>query len=520
MKNMKSEFVFHGDGIRIEQFPEETRFIFANPPLLPVPDFQQAVARALDQPLEADPLEKQLTSSSRVTIAFDDPCLPLPPMHRDVRGQVIESLLQRLSALAVPRENISLICANGLHRKWTLRELSLVLGKEVIRRVGADRISCHDATDPKGLVNLGTTPSGYVVEINRKVPESDIVIYVNLNYTSMNGGWKSILVGLGSWHCIRQHHTPRQWNLDSAIMNPRISPMHRMLAEMGALAQRRCNVFQIETVVNNRLWPPGIAGILHPLNHRSPGNGPGIPLRLLLRILSGAPRSLKRWVRRALRSHYQLCAVNAGRVEAVHQRTLEILYRQQNVKVAGPVDVLVFGVPNLSPYSAGSFFNPILLRSLVIGYLLGSFQNRPLLKKGGVLIACNPGIEKFHRRHHPAYIDFWRRDLHRFENPIECWDRLSESYARNPRYMNLYRHHYAYHGSHGLINWTWSGMGMKHPGQVILAGARQPETARKIGFIPARDFPTALGMAREKSGKNASIAYQVIPPLFSVEMEE
>ena len=140
-------------------------------------DFELAVSRALDQPLQAEPLEKQLKPSSRVKIAFDDLCVPVPLMRNDVRGRVIKVLLKRLYALGIPKENIQLICANGLHRKWTLKELSQVIGKEVIQEMGPERFSCHDGTKEEELIFLGTTDSGHAVEINRAVAESDITIY-------------------------------------------------------------------------------------------------------------------------------------------------------------------------------------------------------------------------------------------------------------------------------------------------------------------------------------------------------
>jgi hypothetical protein len=519
MADFIEEFIFYGDDLKIERFPKETQLIFANPPMQPVKDVELAVTEALDNPLKAESLEKQLNPSSRVTIAFDDPCLPIPLMRSDIRGRVIEVLLKRLFALGIGKEHIRLICANGLHRKWTLDELSLILGKKVIKEMGPERISCHDATDDKELVFLGSTGSGHEVEINRAVTESDITIYVNINCTSMNGGWKSILVGLGSWRSIRRHHTPRQWNLKTSIMNPETNPMHKILREMGALVRQKCNIFQVESVVNNSTWPPHLDKILCPINHPDRSGSPGIPTRTMLTLASAAPRKVKRLIRNALRSNYQLCSISAGDIDEVHRHTLERLCKQQNVRVENSVDVLIFGVPNLSPYSSRSIFNPILLRGLVLGYLLGTFYRRPLLKKGGILVAYNPGIEKFHPLHHPSYIDFWKKDIEIFYNPEECWNELSESYAQNPEYIRKYRDHYAYHGAHCLINWMWSGMGMKHPGAVILAGAKEPDTARKLGFTAARDLNTAAAMAREWAGSNAAIAYQVMPPVFCVDID-
>jgi hypothetical protein len=519
MADYLEEFIFYGDDIRIERFHPDTQFIYANPPMKPVADYRSAITDALDNPIGAEPLEKQLTSSSRVTIAFDDPCLPIPLPLRDTRGMVIEELIERLYKMGVKRERIQLICANGLHRKWTMKELSIVLGKKVMNEMGPDRISCHDATREDGLISLGNTETGHEVEINRAVDESDITIYVNVNFSSMNGGWKSILVGLGSWHSIRHHHTPKEWNMMNSIMDPETSPMHIILREMGKIVRSKYNIFQIESVLNNNIWPRPLDRILRPVGRRSKNSAPGAATRSILTLASCTPLTMKRLVRNSLvRSNYQLCGISAGDVDEVHDRTLDILFRQQNVTVKEPVDIAIYGVPNLSPYSAQSIFNPILLRGLTMGYLSGLFRGRPLVKEGGVIIACNPGLEKFNLRHHGAYRDFWDNDLEDHYDPEECWNALSEKYADNPEYIRNYRNDYAYHGTHGLINWMWSGMGMRHVKGVILAGAKEPETARKIGFTPASDLSSAIAMAREMAGGDGSMAYQAIPPLFCVDV--
>jgi hypothetical protein len=518
MKDFVEEFIFYGDDLRIGRFPKDTTFLYANPSLPEISDFPGAINAALDTPLGCLPLEKQLGPGSRVTIAFDDPCLPIPLMIRDTRAMVTEELLKRLFRIGISRERISLICANGLHRKWTLPELSLILGKKVVSEM-ASRITCHDATRDDNLRFLGATENGYEVEINRAAVEADVVIYVNMNFTSMNGGWKSILVGLGSWRSIRHHHTPAQWNTDHSIMDPLTSPMHAILREMSLLVKKHCNVFQIETIANNRIWPFPIDHLLQPVHDGRRGNPPGIPIRTMLGAASLAPQAVKRWVRNNLvRSDYRPCGVHAGDVDQVHEKTLEILFRQQNVPVAEQADVLIYGVPNLSPYSALSKFNPILLRSLVLGYFLDLFRGKPLVKEGGVIVAYNPGREKFHEGHHPSYIDFWQNDLTENYDPLACWGKLSEAYAENPRYLRLYREAFAYHGAHVLINWMWSGMGLRYVKAVILAGAMEPATAQKIGFLSEPTLERAIERAREMVGPSPHIVYQFIPPLFCVDV--
>lgn len=213
-----------------------------------------------------------------------------------------------------------------------------------------------------------------------------------------------------------------------------------------------------------------------------------------------------------------MTAVHAGDVDAVHGRTLGMLFRQQNVKVHGQVDVLVLGVPNLMPYSAFSIMNPILLRSMTLGYYMGMFRNRPLVKRGGVIVAYNPGLERFHEQHHPSYVDFWNRDLESFRDPEACWNELAEPYAENPEYLRKYRDHYAYHGSHALMNWFWSGMALRYLKGVVLAGAKEPATARKIGFHPQPNFSSALDLAREMAGRDATVGFMAMPPHFVVDV--
>ena len=512
------ELIFYGDDVRIETFPEDTRMFYAKAPIPGAIDPTQVIRAALDHPVGAEPLEKQLNRNSTVTIAFDDPCVPIPLMRNDPRKMIVQELLRRLSKIGISKNKIRLICANGLHRKFTLKELSAVLGRKVIRKMGPDRIECHDATLSDKLADLGSTEAGREVEINRAVRDSDITIYVNVNFTSMNGGWKSILVGLGSWRSIRHHHTPRQWNGVDSIMDPEKSPMHQILAEMGKKVASKCNIFQIETVINNQVWPAMLSGLLSPVQPVSEKEARISSRSRLFRAAAFSPQFMKRWVRNKLRSDYRLIAVHAGAIDQIHRLTLEKVYAQQNVQVDSPVDILIFGVPNLSPYSVFSVFNPILLRSLVLGYLRGMYKGRPLVRENGVIIACNPGLEKFHTAHHPSYIDFWRRDLENYADPEACWSELAESYAHNPEYKEKYQNAYAYHGTHVLINWMWAGMAMRHVNGVILAGARQPEVARKIGFIPAGNLNSAIAMAREMAGKDATIGYQVIPPVFGVEV--
>src|SRR3989442_2148329 len=84
--------LFHfGEGIRLEKMPFGSRIVYPPDPLDPITHPERAIKRALAKPLEDDPLKSLLRRGMKLTIAFDDLSLPLPPLAApDVRQPVME----------------------------------------------------------------------------------------------------------------------------------------------------------------------------------------------------------------------------------------------------------------------------------------------------------------------------------------------------------------------------------------------------------------------------------------------
>ncbi|NPV60671.1 MAG: DUF2088 domain-containing protein [Actinobacteria bacterium] len=506
---MVRRLVFYGDDLVQVELPDRTEILKAPPPLAQMPDYQSAVRRALREPLGCPPLAEMVGPGSRVTIAFDDPCLPLPPVWRDPRGLAVEAALEELFSLGVRREDIELVCAVGLHRKWTERELQRVLGKRVWAVMGPSRVRNHDAEDPLGNVHLGSTPEGYPVEVDRCLLESDLTIYVNLNWTSMNGGWKSYLVGLGTYRSIRAHHNPATLIEGGTVMDP-ASRFHDILRAQGEFLSRHARVLSVETVLNNRVWPGPLDRYLSLEKGR-------VPLPFLLS--RHAPQALKSTVSSALRSAYAPIAVNAGHPEAVHRKTLEALYRQQNVRVEKQRDALFLALPNLSPYAAFSRINPLLAANSALGYVFNLHMRRPLVRDGGALVLMQPFLPGFHRRHHLPYVEFYEKVLPETRDPREMETRFEESFADRKEYIEAYRHHYSYHGAHPFYVWYWCGLALERLGRVIVVGAKKREVVERLGFEHAPSLARAWDMARESLGGDFSLAHLSIPPIFAIEVE-
>ena len=77
----------HGEGFRLEKLPAgRSRVLYPAEPLEALEDPDATIRHALDNPLgDSPPLRALLKPGMKLTIAFDDISLPLPPMRRPRR---------------------------------------------------------------------------------------------------------------------------------------------------------------------------------------------------------------------------------------------------------------------------------------------------------------------------------------------------------------------------------------------------------------------------------------------------
>src|SRR6476660_9949077 len=194
----------HGEQFRLEKLPAgRSRVIYPAEPLEPLDDVETAIRDALLNPIgDSEPLPALLHPGMKLTIAFDDISLPLPPMKRpDIRQRVIEAVLDLAAAAGV--DDVHLIAALAMHRRMTEAELRHAVGDRVYDAFAPQgALYNHDAEDPDNLAFLGETPHGEEVEINKRAAESDLLVYVNINIVSMDGGHKSVATGLGSYRSL------------------------------------------------------------------------------------------------------------------------------------------------------------------------------------------------------------------------------------------------------------------------------------------------------------------------------
>jgi nickel-dependent lactate racemase len=502
--------LFSGEDLLLEDLPVGTRVIYPRPPIEGLPNVRSAIRWALNHPEGCDPLHAQLRPGMKVTIAVDDISLPLPPMRTpDVRQQVLEIVLELLADSGV--DDVHIVIAIALHRRMTEAEVKRMVGRKIFDAWWPDRLYHHDAEDPEGLVLLGTTERGEKAIVNRRAAESDLVIYVNLNLVPMDGGHKSVGTGLTNYEGVKAHHNPEHIRKSWSYMDPPHSEMHRSVDRIGRLVDRSMNVFHVETTINNRMFD----GPLDFLMKREEDYRESDRLRLeaMRAALRAMPRVAKRKLLHAVPAAYDVIAVHAGKTEPTHQKILEKSYQQYMVDVDFQADILVYGIPYISPYNVNSILNPLLVQVMACGYFFNFYRGKPLVKKGGTLIVTHPCSDEFDPEHHPSYIEFFHRLLPETRDAVELERKYEREFAENPSYVHMYRTGNAYHGAHPFFMWYWGENGRAHLGRIIAVGADNEHVPRLLGWDSAETLSEAIDMARSVHGRGAEIALLHHPPI-------
>ncbi|HEU4370905.1 MAG TPA: lactate racemase domain-containing protein [Methylomirabilota bacterium] len=440
----------YGDGTLSAALPAGTRRLSseAATALPPLADLDGAVRAALASPLGLPRIRDLVRPEARVTIAFDD---HTTGSFGPIRPVAIRAVLDELAQAGVTPAQVRLVCANALHRMCRPAELRRLLDDGLVRDFGA-RLSCHDAEDLEQIADLGLTAEhGYPVEVSRLVTDADLTVYVNTNHIrGFTGGWKSVCIGLSTWTSIRVTHDP-----DGMSMSLDRNRMHAVLDEMGHHLEARLGrrVFKLDTV---------LADPLHA-------------------------------------SH-----VFAGGVDETRRAALEVQsgrYPPRRGAAPEPCDVLVYGVPDSSPYAIWASVNPILtLISMGLGYLGGMIEAAG--KPGCTVVMAAAAREGWDAVHHPSYRDVWERVLPYTRDPYEITARFEDEFARHPDYIDAYRHRFAFHPIHGILA-THPLKRLRRVGRVIVAAPRDAHVPRHLGYEVAASVEEAVARALAVHGSGA-----------------
>jgi hypothetical protein len=504
---------YSGNNLINAHLPDNAEIYYAPPPIPGIrrAEFPQAVIQSFENPLGMPPLRELVNGNSKVLIAFDNNCQPFPPTPRpDFRELAIDALLSLLYSYGVEKKNIRLVCAGGLHRKMKPYELTHIVGDRIMKEFYPHQLENFDAEDRDEVATLGETEEGEAVEIYRPVVESDLVIYVDTVQIALNGGHKSVAVGLGTYRTIAQHHNPRMTADIPHVMQPVGSNMHTCIERISRVVQQHSKIMVMQATMNSAIYPSYLRYLGKP-NERC-----NILEKMLKfftpHTMALLPEPVRSKIFKGLRSAYEPIGIHTGAIDEVHPETLELLTSQLRIEVPQQFDTVVFGLPDLSPYAVKARINPVLVVSDVLGYVFNWFYNKPLVKKGGAFIIINPAHEVFHHEYHVPYRRFYDDVLTETTDPL-AMQKFHDRFACDPRLTDCYRNRYAYHGYHPFTVWYWATYPLQYLSRVILVGPKDGRVAKRLGVSWAPSLNDALTMAKEASGGD-DVAALTIPPFF------
>ena len=457
---MREVEIVYGDKLIPVQLPEPVLNAdaeFGAEKVEAIGDIRKALKDVMANPMGVPPIKEMARSGMKVTIAFDDPTVP--QIESQVWKQAIGLSLQELYAAGVKKKDIDLVCANSLHRKFTRKEIGQLIGDDLVSEFGY-QVHCHDAEDKDNIVSLGRTESGYDVELSRFVTDADLVIYVNtLLQRAFNGGWKSICVGLSTYRSIRQHHHP-----DIMSMSTEQNPMHDILAEMGALVEEKLGnnrFFKFETLQKN---------------------------------------------------FFQVAKFWAGSIPETRKAALAEIrkrFTRRRDMVTEKADIVLYGVPEGSPYAAFSRTNPFLsIISNGLGYLGGVIEGTG--KPGCTVILSTPAKEDWDLPKFGPYKKFFDEVLPHCRDPYEILDKYSDEYANHPEFIHNYRFCHSHHPALPIFA-SFPLRRLNYAGRFFIAGAENPEMIKRLGMEPFPSVEKAVTAAKEIHGKDSSVAFTKYP---------
>src|SRR5512143_14895 len=126
----------YGETSITAELPDSTRLLsnISRAALPPVDDLDHAVRAALAAPLGLPRIGALARPGATVTIAFDD---HTTGSFGPIRPVAIRAVLDELEAAGVRRRDVTLVCANALHRMLRPSELGRLLGEDLVAEFGA-----------------------------------------------------------------------------------------------------------------------------------------------------------------------------------------------------------------------------------------------------------------------------------------------------------------------------------------------------------------------------------------------
>jgi hypothetical protein len=481
--------------------PPEDALVLAPPPPGPaLADIRAAVAEALRFPLDGPPLQELLGGGAqkRATILVDPPALPIPGAEHDPRRLAVSAAVEELERAGVPTGYQTILVAGGLARRAGQRELIELVPPELARRFHG-HVEAHDA-ESTDLVQIGE--SGRVsLRVHPKLVDTDLVLPITAAETVLHGG-PATFVGAASAAVAR---SAGAWSLceTAASQGWRVG-----VGVERALADRGVALLGVSLVLNH----PRLGGVLggYPYEPEARERIARSPLRLGYGVLPG---SLRRRVFRSLPLELTTAAVFAGPPSVAHAEALLRGIQLRAARLPEQLDTIVLGIPHATHFVPRERPNPLAASYLGLGLALRLWRDDFPVVTGGTAILMHRFVRHFTHPTQQPYRAFFAATTRLGREP-EALAEAERAAASDERALADYRAARSCHPLLPFADWAACQPALQHLGHVLVAGCRDANAARQLGFVPTGSVGAALVMARGWQEEHPRVGFLLSPPYF------
>lgn len=469
---MKIKFEY-GEGLMKANLPDEGTDIFIPGETIPDPKriedgkIIEETRKSIQNPIGIKRIKDLVKKGSKVTIIFPDR-VKGGFQKNSHRKTAIPILIEECLEAGVRKNDIKLICSNGLHRKNTREEIRRILGEKAFGEFWwTHQIVNHDSEDWDNLVDLGRNELGDRVIMNKEVYESDLAIQIGHvlgnPYGGYSGGYKHCATGITHWKSIACHHVPHVMHRDD------FTPV-----SYNSLARKKFDA--IGQYIEKKM---------------------GQPFFTCDAVLDTYQRQI---------------AVFSGYAKKIQPIYYKVADKRTFIPWADKkYDIMIFGMPKLFHYGNGHGTNPILILQAIAANVI---RHKRVLSDNCVVIASSICNGYFHDEEFPSYRELYELFQKDYNSILPELEKFGEYLSTKDEYIRKYRYNYGYHPYHAFSMISCGHIAEMNCSAIYIVGAQEPGYARGIGMKTRTTFEEALKDAEKYTGKNPNIL--ALPKTFKI----
>jgi len=454
---MKLSFEY-GQGMMEANLPDSTD-VFIPGETVPDPSclpqdwnsLYNATMESIRNPIGMPPLVELAKKGSKVVFIIPDIVKGgiQPTSHRKV---AVHACLDELYAAGVEKKDILLLISNGLHPRATVPEMRAILGDEIFNEFyPSNQITSHDSEDYDHLVDLGNTPWGDHVIMNKYVYDADVAILIGHTlgnpYGGYSGGYKHCATGITHWRSISAHHVPQVMHRKDFVPVSTNSLMRNKFDQQGMFMEEKM----------------------------------GKKFFCCDAVLDSASRQI---------------AIFSGYAKEMQPISWKVADKRTYVPFAEKkYDCIIFGMPTNFHYGNGMGTNPIMMMQALSAQVI---RHKRIMSDRCVFIVSSICDGYFHDERWPYLREVYNLFQHDYMNVLSDMHRYAEYFATNEEYIRKYRYCNAFHPFHGFSMMSCGHIAEMNTSAIYIVGAREPGIARSMGLKTRSTFEEAFADAKRK----------------------